>query len=161
MRKIYAATWPILALLTCISCQAQEPPNYDRIDKNLFLGGHVKTPPPGTKAVLNLCEIEDPYKVAEHRWVPIKDVEPAPSLDWLKEQVEFIDAQRKAGRQTYVHCRNGVNRSGFVVTAYVMCSQNMTRDEALKFVRSKREGVRPNPIFMDRLLEWEKAIKKK
>jgi protein-tyrosine phosphatase len=73
--------------------------------------------------------------------------------------VEFIDAERKADHQTYVHCRNGVNRSAFVVVAYLMYSEKMTRDEALKFVQAKR-SVRPNPIFMERLLEWEKEIKK-
>ena len=165
MYPIIARIRPILAIfgILIMSCQAQaqERPNYDLIDKNLYLGGFVKAPPPGTKAVLNLCETEDPYKVPDHRWVPINDVEPAPTLEWLKEQVDFIDAQRKSSKQTYVHCRNGVNRSVFVVTAYVMYSQNLTRDEALKLIRSKRPDVRPNPIFMERLLEWEKAIKKK
>ena len=36
-----------------------------------------------------------------------RDAEPAPTLDWLRVQVEFIDAERAAGRTVYVHCRNG------------------------------------------------------
>jgi len=148
-----------LAVLWGGVCAAQEKPNYDRILPDLYLGGHVLKPPPGTRAVLNLCETDDPYKVPVYRWEPIFDVEPAPSIEWLKKQVDFIDAQRKAGMTTYVHCRNGVNRSGFVMVAFVMHDQKMTRDAALKFIRSKRSIVRPNPIFMDRLLEWEKFLK--
>jgi hypothetical protein len=136
------------------------PPNYDRVENGLYLGGYVKTPPPGTKAVLNLCEIEDPDKALMHRWEPIKDVVPKPQLDWLRKQVEFIEVQRAAERTTYVHCRNGVNRSGMVMAAYLMSSHGWTRDEALKFLRTKRPDVRPNPNFMDLLLEWEKVVKK-
>jgi Dual specificity phosphatase, catalytic domain len=134
-------------------------PNYDRVENGLYLGGYVKTPPPGTKAVLNLCELEDPYKAQVHRWEPIKDVVPKPQLDWLRKQVEFIDAQRKAERTTYIHCRNGVNRSGMVMAAYLMSSHGWTRDETMKFLRTKRLDVRPNPNFMELLLEWEKAVK--
>jgi hypothetical protein len=34
--------------------------------------------------------------------------------------VHFIDDERKAGRTVYVHCFAGMNRSGMVVTAYLM-----------------------------------------
>jgi protein-tyrosine phosphatase len=34
--------------------------------------------------------------------------------------VAAVDANRRAGRTTFVHCRNGVSRSGMVVTAYLM-----------------------------------------
>ena len=42
-----------------------------------------------------------------------------------------------------------------VVTAYLMYKNQWTRDEALEFIRSKRPFVRPNPAFMQLLLEWE------
>jgi protein-tyrosine phosphatase len=67
--------------------------------------------------------------------------------------VQFIDEQQQAGRITYVHCRNGVSRSGFVVIAYEMHKNHWTRNQALEFVRKKRPDVRPNPAFMERLLE--------
>ncbi len=34
-----------------------------------------------------------------------------------------------------------------------------TRDQALEFLRSRRPGVRPNPAFMELLLEWERSLK--
>jgi hypothetical protein len=75
-----------------------EGPNYTLIRDKLYMGGYVKTPPPGTKAVLNLCRIADPYKVESHVWEKIKDTTPAPSIDWLKKQVKFIDEQRLADK---------------------------------------------------------------
>ena len=125
------------------------------IEERLYMGGYVSTPPPGTNAVLNLCEKKDPYQCETHAWVPIDDGPPAPDLGWLRRQVEFIDARWKAGDTVYVHCVAGVSRSGMVVIAYEMYKHNWTRDEALQFVRSKRPVTRPNPAFWDRLREWQ------
>jgi hypothetical protein len=136
----------------------REGPNYSLIEEGLYLGGYVAEPPRGTGAVLNLCETEDPYRTEVHRWEPIRDGEPAPSLDWLREQVEYVDAHRRAGRTVFVHCRNGVSHGGMVVVAYEMFKNGWTRDEALAFVRSRRPAVRPNPAFMELLAEWEQVV---
>jgi len=93
-------------------------------------------------------------------WAPIDDGPPAPDLRWLRQQVEFIDTRRRAGDTVYVHCGVGVSRSGLVVVAYEMYKNGWTRDEALKFVRSRRSITRPNPAFMKRLLEWEHVLMK-
>src|SRR5207247_779049 len=84
--------------------------NYALIEEGLYMGGDVAEPPPGTRAVLNLCEAADRYQVEYHVWEMIPDCDPGPSVDWIRRMVEHIDAQRKAGRTTYVHCRNGVSR---------------------------------------------------
>jgi hypothetical protein len=137
----------------------QEGPNYSLIEEGLYMGGSGPEPPPGTNAVLNLCEVEDRYRSAVHVWEPIRDAEPAPDLDWLRRMVAFVDTQRRAGATVFVHCQAGVSRSGMVVTAYEMSSKHWTRDEALEFVRSKRPVTRPNPAFMQRLGEWEQALR--
>jgi len=136
----------------------QEDDNYSRIEDRLYLGGFVASPPRGTRAVLNLCEQEDPYRREFQLWERIPDSEPAPSLDWLRRMVEQIDAWQRQGITTYVHCFNGVSRSGFVVVAYEMHKNHWTRNEALQYVRSKRPLVRPHPALMERLLEWEREV---
>ncbi|MCE9564991.1 MAG: dual specificity protein phosphatase family protein [Planctomycetes bacterium] len=136
-----------------------EPPNYSRIDDGLYLGGYVQQPPPAARAVLNLCESEDPYQAEIHAWHPIRDAAPAPSLDWLRQQVAFIEAERAAGRVVYVHCHAGVSRGAMVTTAYLMARDRRSRDETLVFLRTRRPQVRPNPAFMELLLEWEKQLK--
>jgi hypothetical protein len=140
---------------------SREENNYSLIEDGMYLGGAVARPPPGTQAVLNLSDKEDPYQVVVYRAKPIRDAAPAPSLDWLADAVEFLDSQRRAGRTTFVHCRNGVSRSGMVVTAYVMFKHNWPRDRALAFVRSKRPQTRPNPAFMERLAEWERFLQER
>ena len=119
----------------------------------------MEEPPPGTRAVLNLCDANDPYQVEVCLWEPIRDGGEAPSIDWLRRMVEFIDTQRQAGVTVYVHCWAGVSRSGLVATAYLMHEHHWTRDEALAFVRSRRPQVRPNPAFMKLLAEWEETLK--
>ena len=109
--------------------------------------------------MLNLCEADDPYRAAAYRWEPIPDTGPAPGLDWLREQVRFVDDQRAAGRVVFVHCRNGVSRSGLVVVAHLMARHGWSRDRALDFVRSRREVVRPNPAFLKLLLDWERELR--
>lgn len=132
---------------------------YSLIEEGLYLGAQVPNPPPSTRAVLNLCEKQDPYQVEIHSWDPIPDAAPAPSLIWLRQQVEFIDAQRRAGLPVFVHCSRGISRSALVVVAYLMSRNGWSRDEALAHVKSKRPAVRPNPAFMELLLDWEKLLK--
>jgi hypothetical protein len=152
-----AAVLAILAVHLAAEWLKREPPNYTRIEAGLYLGGRVQQPPPDVRAVLNLCGAEDPDQAPVHRWEPIRDAEPVPTIDWLRRQVEFIEAQRQAGRAVLVHCRNGVSRSGMVVVAYLMARHHWSRDEALLYVRSRRPAARPNPAFLRLLLEWEQS----
>jgi hypothetical protein len=156
---VVAASLAVLAFRLTVDWLIREPPNYTRIEEGLYLGGYVLEPPPGTRAVLNLCESEDPYRAESHRWQPIRDAEPVPSLGWLREQVGFIQSERAAGHGVFVHCRNGVSRSGLVMAAYLMRREGWSRDQALAFLRGRRQGVRPNPAFMQLLTEWARALK--
>src|SRR6476660_732138 len=104
-----------LAVHLAVDHFTREPPDYAEIEPGLYLGAYVDQPPPGTEAVLNLCEMDDSYKAKSHRWEPIRDAEPAPSLQWLREQVRFIGDERAAGHGVYVHCFQGASRSGMVV----------------------------------------------
>jgi hypothetical protein len=132
--------------------------HFSLIEDGLYVGGAVAEPPPDTQAVLNLCEKADQYQCAEQLWEPIPDREPAPSLEWLRRMVDFIDKQRAAGRTTFVHCRYGQSRSVMVVAAYLMFKKGWKRDQTLDFIRSKRPIAAPNDAFLERLLEWERLF---
>jgi protein-tyrosine phosphatase len=136
----------------------RERPNYTRIEEGLYVGGLVSLPPRGARVVLNLCEQEDAYRADVHRWEPIADAAPAPSLDWLRKQVGFIETHRNSDATVYVHCRNGVSRSGMVAVAYLMKKDGLSRDAALTTIRAKRPEIRPNPAFMELLLAWEREL---
>ena len=135
----------------------EEP--FSRIEDGLYLGTAVPQPPPGTRAVVNLCGYKDPYPVDAALWEPILEGGDDPTVEWLRRVVEFIAAQRRAGLTTYVHCRAGMNRSGMVMTAYLMRERHWGRDRALAFVQSKRPQVLPNPALMRLLAEWEQVLK--
>src|SRR5262245_20772228 len=139
------ATLAVAAVHLVSELLTREGPNYSLIEEGLYLGGGVSSPPPGTRAILNLCETEDAYDSEVHRWEPIRDAPPAPGVGWLQYMVAFIAANRRAGRTTYVQCRNGASLSGLVVVAYLMSEHGWTRDEALAFARLQRPVVRPNP----------------
>jgi hypothetical protein len=173
VKRKWLRRWPALAGVIALGiaivafaadrfAQGQTYPrtNYSQIEDGLYLGGILSEPPPGTGAVLNLCPTRDPYLAKAHRWDPISDAPPAPSIDWLRRQVEFVDEQRRAGRTVFVHCRAGISRGGMVVTAYLMWRDGVSRDDALKTIRAKRSQVNPNPAFMGLLLDWEKSVKK-
>jgi hypothetical protein len=134
---------------------------YCRVDDGLYIGSSVNQPPPGTKAVVNLCGREDPYSVEASLWEPVFESGKEPSLEWLSRVVEFIATQRRAGRTTYVHCLAGMNRSGAAVTAYLMQEHGWSRDEALAYLQKKRPQVQPNSTLMRLLAEWENALKEK
>lgn len=156
-----AVSLAVITALVAVEGYANRGRNYSQIENGLWLGGSVAEPPPGTQAVLNLCEIEDPYQVEFHKWEPIRDAEPAPSLQWLRTQVEFVETQRAAGHSVFVHCKQGISRSGMVLAAYLMKREGWSRDEALAHLREHRPIVRPNPAFMQLLLEWEQSLKVK
>jgi hypothetical protein len=147
------AGWLILLALERFYVEEE---NFSQIEPGLYMGGEVLEPPPGTTAVLNLCELADAYRCEVHVWEPIRDAAPAPSIAWLKKQVEFVETQRNAGHTTYVHCFAGASRSGLVITAYLMHKHGWTRDETMAFVRARRPQLRPNPAFMELLSEWER-----
>jgi protein-tyrosine phosphatase len=145
---------------TGIQTAVPSGPNYTKVEEGLYLGGRVPEPPPGTQAVLNLCEFKDEFHAEVQQWSPILNFE-TPSLGWLKDQVDFIGQQRRAGLTTFVHCFGGIDRSAMVVTAYEMHRRGWTRDQALDFVRSQRPDVQPNDSYMRLLLEWEKDVQKR
>jgi len=169
-RWTWRRAWPLVAIAIITSITAylywrldrlsREPPNFTQIEDGLWIGGLVPEPPPGTQAVLNLCELDDTFRAEEYHWVPIPDTEPAPSLEWLREQVSFVESARDSSRVVFVHCRAGISRSGMVMTAYIMKREKWSRDQTLKYIRTKRPVVRPNPAFMQLLLEWERSLER-
>jgi len=54
-----------------------------------------------------------------------------------------------------VHCARGISRSATIIILYFMKAQNMTYDQAFKFVKKHREIICPNEGFMNQLRSWE------
>jgi len=149
---VVIGAWPTLLWIESFY---DEPQNYAEVEAGLWMGGDTEKPPPGTFAVLNLCEFKDPYQCEVHIWEPIRDAPPVPSVKWLKEKVDFVEAHHGTGKTTFVHCFQGRSRSGLVVTAYLMRKHGWSRDEAIANIRAKRPELKPNAAFMELLMTWE------
>ena len=66
------------------------------------------------------------------------------------------DDEHKNNNRVLIHCKEGVSRSATIVIAYLMKQNKMKLNEALKFVKYRREVVDPNDGFMDQLRDFEK-----
>lgn len=166
-RRIWPATSLLVALFVVAAIHfaahryARETPNYSMIENGLWQGGIVGRPPPGVVAVLNLCETDDSFRVPTYKWAPIGDAPPAPSLEWLRTQVEFIEEEHSAGHGVFVHCQNEISRSTMVLAAYLMKQKNWSVDQALDYLQRRRPGVRPNPAFLKLVYDWEELATSK
>ncbi|CAN0922568.1 Dual specificity protein phosphatase 12 [Linum grandiflorum] len=86
--------------------------------------------------------------------VPIRDTESEDLLDYLEVCLDFIDRSRKEG-SVLVHCFAGVSRSAAIITAYLMRSEQLSLEDALKSLRESCEFVCPNDGFLDQLKMYE------
>lgn len=55
-----------------------------------------------------------------------------------------------------VHCIQGISRSGAVIVAYLMRSQQLSYESALKMAQNARSIVAPNSGFADQIRIWQK-----
>ena len=52
------------------------------------------------------------------------------------------------GGKVLVHCHAGLSRSATVVTAFIMKTKGWALEQALDFVREKRQSIRPNEALL-------------
>jgi len=76
----------------------------------------------------------------------------------FEETHDFIANALKNGGAVFVHCNLGVSRSSTIVVAYLMKTNQISLEDALTFLRSRRSCARPNIGFLMQLSEWEAAI---
>ncbi|CAN1170611.1 Dual specificity protein phosphatase 12 [Linum perenne] len=107
----------------------------------------------GTKLMYSLEYAGNDLKLVRMA-VPIRDTESEDLLDYLEVCLDFIDRSRKEG-SVLVHCFAGVSRSAAIITAYLMRSEQLSLEDALKSIRESCEFVCPNDGFLDQLKMFE------
>ena len=63
-----------------------------------------------------------------------------PSLQQVKECVDFVVAESQAGNKVVVHCAAGRGRTGTVLAAYLCYKGDISPEDAIREVRAKRHG---------------------
>lgn len=101
----------------------------------------------GITAVVNLrAEFDDQAAgIAPQRYLYLPTIDDAPpSLQQLREGVDFITEEIQRGGSVYVHCGSGVGRAWTMAAAYLV-STDLTPNEARAKIRAARPFVRPKP----------------
>ncbi|CAG2108204.1 unnamed protein product [Medioppia subpectinata] len=74
------------------------------------------------------------------------------------EVTKFIDDCLRQNGSVLVHGNAGISRSAALVIAYVMEKQNLTANQAIRVVQSKRFCIFPNEGFRQQLQEYEPIL---
>jgi len=86
--------------------------------------------------------------------VNINDLPEEPIGGALDTAVAYIEDARRTGR-VLVHCNAGRSRSATIVAAWLLATGRATTvDRALTTIQLYREGIRPNPGFVQQLRDW-------
>jgi dual specificity phosphatase 12 len=108
----------------------------------------------GIRCVFN-CTKDIPFVAATPRKyrVPIDDnLEPEEIRNlelWSYEVVYKMTREYKTGEPMLVHCAAGMQRSAACVALFLMASRNITPDQAIAFIRERRQiAFRPSANFL-------------
>ena len=87
--------------------------------------------------------------------LPIKDVCESNIGGIFTEAFSFIEGVKRRNGKVLIHCQAGVSRSVTITTAYLMKTEGLGVDAALKKVKETRKCASPNFGFMVKLMEFE------
>ena len=98
----------------------------------------------GVRLLVNLHERpHDPVRLKRHglreAHLPIKDFA-APSPEQIERGVQAILRGLAAGEAAAVHCGGGLGRTGTLLACYLVRSECLGEEEAIRRVRSRRPG---------------------
>ncbi|XP_071083018.1 dual specificity protein phosphatase 3-like [Haliotis cracherodii] len=88
---------------------------------------------------------------------PGKDIFTYNLSQHFDKAADFIDKALADNGKVYIHCMQGVSRSGSTVLAFLMLKRDMPLKEAVKLVRAKRE-IFPNDGFLKQLCELNRKL---
>ncbi len=141
--------------------------NISRLNDMLYVGGEFQASQwpqlraLGIRAVLSLqAEREDVFEgPPPDRALRLEVVDfHSPTIEQLHQAVAFVNAAHADGLPTLIHCHAGVGRAPLTAAAYLV-AQGMTSADALEQVRRARPIIGLNARQMQRLIEWEQAVR--
>lgn len=81
----------------------------------------------------------------------IMDIFEAPCQEKLRSGVTFVQKFQMSDKSVYIHCKAGRTRSATLVGCYLMQRYKWTPQEAVEFIRSRREHILLGPKQWDAL----------
>lgn len=121
-----------------------------------FIAKHVKL-------VIDIREEPDmpPFDPANRLlvfWAPLQD-KVAPGIEWIFPVMGMMNALVCSGNVVFVHDTVGINRLGFILTAYYMQRFGLSRDRTLALLRTRKPDLDPNPDYMMLLGQYERYLR--
>lgn len=112
----------------------------------------------GIRAVINASGSDYTLRSGvEYLSIELED-EPSASLESaIRQALPFISKQTAAGDGVLVHCQAGKSRSASLCAAWLMRSENLSAEEALRAVETAHSRADPNPGFRAQLLALDAA----
>jgi atypical dual specificity phosphatase len=147
-----ALFYPTLVWNLCLSRLLPNWRRYDRIDKNLLVGGLPfasdipQFKAEGVTGIVNTCEEYAGPRAAYEKFgieqlrVPTVDFT-HPSLEHVEQAVTFISRHAEKGGSVLVHCKAGRGRSATVALCYLIASRKLTPEAAHAELAAKRKQV--------------------
>lgn len=94
---------------------------------------------------------DDPYS-ADYIRVPVNDCPNQKIIKYFISAIKFIEGALSANdgcikNRILCHCHAGISRSTTITISYLMYSRNLSLNDALIFVRARREIINPNQGF--------------
>ncbi|KAI5983142.1 hypothetical protein EDD15DRAFT_1921630 [Pisolithus albus] len=127
------------------------------IDGALFIGNLAAALSQDTRRKLGITHVLS--VCAEHTFEPhenwltvaVQDSEYEDLLIHFPRTCAFIQSALDEGGRVLVHCMMGISRSATVVCAYLMLSQRLSAQAAIRFLQRRRPQVHPNYGFRKQL----------
>lgn len=93
--------------------------------------------------------------------LPVEDYK-APTLEQLRSAISFIENEIILNRGgVLVHCAAGKGRTGTILAAYLLKTENLTVDDTIKKLRSIRPGSVQTEVQEKILFEYAYCLKNK
>ena len=87
--------------------------------------------------------------------VPVVDTPNEPIGLYFDDVSNLIEANRRRGKSSVVHCMAGVSRSTTLILAYMIKYTNLSLLESFMHTKAIRLCIRPNMGFMKQLMDFE------
>lgn len=135
----------------------------EMIPKQLYIGGKIKDTDlnfiyNNISTIINLRTIPDqlPFQFNNLTmiWTPLT-ISSTPGIEWTIEMTTLIKNLIESGHTILLHDTIGVQRLGFVITAFYMKYFNLSRDRALRIIRQQKPDIDPPPNYMRLLSQFE------
>ena len=74
--------------------------------------------------------------------------------------IKFIeDCNNSKSGKLLIHCFEGISRGPTILASYLMWKNNLSRDQAIQFIKEKRPNIEINLGFLVQLDKWESFLK--